>query len=295
MSVLTELPKRCFDLERAFEDSQDEKTAAYFHISISHKKGSKIRVEVDAEVDEEAVRRLIDLGKVRLMREQRQKLHDEWEAVPYDDRYRIKPSRKAPVEDNRNKLLTKVAEQKKAKKCLTDAERKSRKPKLNKSAASAPVKPVGTNKLPFFAQPFLKLKDARVDEDWTRPAPPRYHGLHMHTKCYQKKEPSARWCEKLPIFQRYLSTAEALNGGPLSKHVQRRSQIYDGLCQELMSLEQHQSKLPRVYSPLKTHCYDCQRYANAAEAVFFKSSYQDQNRNAIRSQMPSVALQRKLY
>jgi len=118
MTAWTEHRRPSGDLEGVFRErtAPDEEIAALFHISISRTKGSKIRVEVDATLDEEAIGRLVDADKVRLMRLQRQQLQDQLQEVPFDDGYRVKPRRALSAAEldprPKSKVLTKHAHNK---------------------------------------------------------------------------------------------------------------------------------------------------------------------------------------
>jgi hypothetical protein len=109
----------------------------------------------------------------------------------------------------------------------------------------------------------------------------------MFTKCFEnRRHRSPQWCEKGPVFHKYLTQAERLEDNALAQHVQSRSQLYDGMCQELMHLENTHLGQPRVYAPLEDNCYDCQRYVGAAQGVFFKTSHADFERDAVRAPLP---------
>lgn len=159
------------DLERIFrqrEENSDEETAALFLISISRTKDSRVRVEVDASVDEEAVRRLVDGEKVQRMRLQRQQQQDRLQAVPFDDGYRIKQRRALTELQNgdRKKTLTKLGKQedKKDKVKVTEVTAKNRllrkATKSDTALANQKLREdeAKTNlQLPDFAKPFIKV------------------------------------------------------------------------------------------------------------------------------------------
>jgi hypothetical protein len=161
------------DLERIFrqrEENSDVETAALFLISISRTRDSRVRVEVDASVDEEAVRRLVDGEKVQRMRLLRQQQQDSLQAVPFDDGYRIK-QRRALTElqqGERKKTLTKLGqhkqEVKKDKVKVTEVTAKNRllrkAPKSDTKLANQRLREEearNNSQLPDFAKPFIKV------------------------------------------------------------------------------------------------------------------------------------------
>lgn len=160
------------DLERIFrqrDEGSDEEMAALFLISISRTKDSRVRVDVDATVDEEAVRRLVDGEKVQLMRLRRRQQQERLQAVPFDDRYRIKPRRALSALDQgeRKKTLTKLGHPDKVK--VTEVTAKSRLLKKSQSEkASKKDSELAKQRLreeearrrsllPDFAKPFIKV------------------------------------------------------------------------------------------------------------------------------------------
>jgi hypothetical protein len=158
------------DLERIFrqrEQNSDDETAALFLISISRTKDSRVRVEVDASVDEDVVRRLVDDEKVQRMRLRRREQQERLQAVPFDDGYRIKQRRVlSAVEGDRKKTLTKLRQQgnKKDKEKVKVTEVTAKDRLLRKAQSEKASKAnqrlrdqEARSQLPDFAKPFIKV------------------------------------------------------------------------------------------------------------------------------------------